>query len=567
MPIKGWKVVRLPRCGKIALGRRDEQGLPRAVDYFITPPEVQAVYEALYRREGRECEYDDEGTLKIRELDIMIPVDDEDTFAPYWLKRYGGMTLICRGDGEVATVDLAWLQGQGREEYPVAWDERGPVDTQTGERLEVQVGPKGRAWVRVPCAYEKCPHYQKKLCREVFILSVILPRVNMMGVYSLDSSSWNSFNDLLNSLELLREAQRRRGGPGDVSFIPMTLKVNLKKVAFEAVGKDGRPRRLQKEVPVLSLALGVCAQEFFSLKPALAPGVTVEVEEPDEDQKPDLLYPPFPEDAGDGEPDGGPGRVADAPGAGCAAPAAGCGAGGPAAPTQAEGFRAGIPAAAVPEAGVSAAGGQEEEDWEYEGPPGVSAGAGGGSGVAAAGSSAVPAAPEPAPPPGPPRGQYRVLSAGKSAGAGSDVYSYAWAEPATGGKVVLYGRGDTVLDVAALQEGDLVEVEGVVPEGRADVLVAARVVLLGSLRRPADARKVDTVLAPEGGLKVGRLDGREFVSWPCRDWQGDRRVLFALDGGPVDDLAGLEKGVRYRVRGYAWRDFVELVQVVGPAGK
>jgi hypothetical protein len=572
VPIKGWKVVRLPRCGKIALGRRDEHGLPRAVDYFITPPEVQAVYEALYKREGRELEYDEEGVLKIRELDVMIPVDDEETFAPYWLKRYGTASLICRGDGETATVDLAWLQGPGREEYPVAWDEKGPVHTVTGERLEVEAGPKGRAWVRIPCPYEKCPFYQKKLCREVFILSVILPRVNMMGVYSLDSSSWNSFNDLLNSLELLREAQRRRGGPGDVSFIPMVLKVNLKKVAFETVGRDGKPRRMQKEVPVLSLALGVSASEFFSLKPPLGPRVTVEVEEPDEDQKPDLLYPPFPEDGDGGEPDddgSGPGRAADAPGAGCAASAAGCGAGGPAAPAQAEGFRAGIPAAAVPEAGVSAAGGQEEEDWEYEGPPvGAAGSGGGGEGTAAQDASAVPsAAPEPAPPPGPPRGQYRVLSAGKSAGAGPDVYSYAWAEPAAGGKVVLYGRGDTVLEVAALQEGDLIEVEGVVPEGRSDVLVATRVLLLGSLRRPADARRVNTVLEPDGSLKVGRLGGREFVAVSCRDWQGDRRVLFALDGGPVDDLAGLEKGVRYRVRGYAWRDFIELVQVVGPAGK
>ncbi|MDI6825475.1 MAG: hypothetical protein QME87_14175, partial [Bacillota bacterium] len=358
MPIKGWKVVRLPRCGKIALGRRDEQGLPRAVDYFITPPEVQTVYEALYKREGRECEYDDEGTLKIRELDIMIPVDDEDTFAPYWLKRYGGMSLICRGDGETATVDLAWLQGQGREEYPVAWDDRGPVDTVTGERLEVEAGPKGRAWVRIACPYEKCPHYQKKLCREVFIFSVILPRVNMMGVYSLDSSSWNSFNDLLNSLELLREAQRRRGGPGDVSFIPMTLKVNLKKVGFETVGKDGRVRRLQKEVPVLSLALGVSASEFFALKPG-GPGVTVEVEEPDEDQKPDLLYPPFPEDEeGCGRDGGGcgcgSGCAADAPCACPAAPAVKAQAERPAAPAPAGGVGPGKPAAPAPSGGVPA---------------------------------------------------------------------------------------------------------------------------------------------------------------------------------------------------------------------
>lgn len=543
MPIKGWKVVRLPRCGKIALGRRDGQGLPRAVDYFICPSEVQQVYEALYKREGRPLEYDEDGTLKIRELDVMIPVDDEETFAPYWLKRYGTAGLICRGDGEVATVDLAWLQGPGREEYPVAWDSQGPVDTSTGERLEVQAGPRGRAWVRIPCSYEKCPHYQKKLCREVFILSVILPRVNMMGVYSLDSSSWNSFNDLLNSLELLREAQRRRGGPGDVSFIPMTLKVNLKKVAFESVGKDGKVRRMQKDVPVLSLALGVSASEFFALRPQ-GPGVAVEVEEPDEDQKPDLLYPPFPEDDGARE-------------CGCGGSCGGscsCGNGvagqGAAAGSTAE--AAPVSRGAAPAEGSGGAG--EDGGWECECP------------AEGSGQEAPAAEPEAPLGPSPAKGQYRVLSAGKRVDGPSESYSYAWAEPAAGGRVALYGRDGTVLDVACLQEGDLVEVEGAVPPGRADVVVASRLLLLGSLRRPQDARRVETRLTPEE-MKVGRLGGREFASWLCRDFQGNARVLFAPDGGPVDALASLEAGVEYRVRGYAWRDLVELVQVVGPAGK
>lgn len=220
------------------------------------------------------------------------------------------------------------------------------------------------------------------------------------------------------------------------------------------------------------------------------------------------------------------------------------------------------------EAGVSGSEASDAEGWEYEGPPvGGAEEAAAGEAGAQDGSDAASVAPEPAPPPGPVRGQYRVLSAGRSAGAGSDVYSYVWAEPASGGKVALYGRGDAVLDVAALQEGDLIEAEGIAPQGRGDVLVATRVTLLGSLRRSADARKVDTVVVPEGAedsLKVGRLGGREFVSRLCRDWQGDRRVLFALDGGPVEEVAGLEKGVRYRVRGYAWRDLIELVQLVGP---
>ena len=525
MPIKGWKVVRLPRCGKIALGRRDEQGLPRAVDYFIAPPEVQAVYEALYKREGRECEYDDEGTLKIRELDVMIPVDDEETFAPYWLKRYGAASLICRGDGEQATVDLAWVDAHP-EEYPVAWHDGKPVDVETGDVLEVETGVKGRQWVKLPCPYEKCAHYQRKLCREVFIFSVILPRVNMMGVYSLDSSSWNSFNDLLNSLELLREAQRRRGGSGDVSFVPMTLKVHLKKVAFETVGKDGRPRRLQKEVPVLSLALAVSASEFFALKPG-GQGVKVEVEPPDEDRKPDLLYGPF----GD-EPEG-PSTVLEA----VSVSVGGNGNGG------------GGAAVSVPGAVAEREGETEESEWRREGP--------------AEGASSVNSGP--APTVKDLRGQYRVLSAGKKNGSGGDPYSFVRAESAAGEKVVLYGKGDFLPVVASLREGDLLEAEAKVSAGREDALVVAKLALLGSLSRPQDAKKVRVSVVAEGAPAVGRLGGREFVSRACRDWQGDRRVLFALDGGPVDDLAEAEGGCE--VRGYAWRDLIEVVQVTPVAGK
>jgi len=526
MPIKGWKVVRLPRCGKIALGRRDEQGLPRAVDYFIAPPEVQAVYEALYKREGRECEYDDEGTLKIRELDVMIPVDDEETFAPYWLKRYGAASLICRGDGEQATVDLAWVDAHP-EEYPVAWHDGKPVDVETGDVLEVETGVKGRQWVKLPCPYEKCAHYQRKLCREVFIFSVILPRVNMMGVYSLDSSSWNSFNDLLNSLELLREAERRRGGSGDVSFVPMTLKVHPKKVSFETAGKDGRPRRIQKEVPVLSLALAVSASEFFALKPG-GPGVKVEVEPPDEDQKPELLYGPFAD-----EPEGD--------GSSLSVPAA------VSADVGGNGDGGGRSVGSVPVAAVQ----EQKSEWEREGPAG----------------SASSVKPGPAAPPAVKelRGQYRVLSSGKANGSGGDPYSFVRAESAAGEKVVLYGKGDFLPVVASLREGDLLEAEARVSAGREDALVVAKLALLGSLSRPEDAKKVRVSVTPEGSPLVGRLGGREFVSRACRDWQNDRRVLFALDGGPVDDLAEAEGGCE--VRGYAWRDLIEVAQVTPVAGK
>ena len=80
MAIKGWSDSdRIPRLGKIALGVKDERGIPKAVDYFVVPPEVKEVYGA-----------------EPKELDILIPNENLDSLfgSPEKIREQYG--LICR---------------------------------------------------------------------------------------------------------------------------------------------------------------------------------------------------------------------------------------------------------------------------------------------------------------------------------------------------------------------------------------------------------------------------------------------------------------------------------------
>ena len=91
-PIRGVsEITRLTRLGKIHLGVKVEsskgQLIPKAVDYFVCPPEVQAVHGE-----------------KPKSLPIMFPLEDVEQFAQQWYRAYSQTRgLICKGDGEKAT--------------------------------------------------------------------------------------------------------------------------------------------------------------------------------------------------------------------------------------------------------------------------------------------------------------------------------------------------------------------------------------------------------------------------------------------------------------------------------
>jgi len=174
---------RLPRLGKIRLGvkvlAKNGQTYPAEVDYFVVPPEVQQVYGP-----------------KPKTLDVMFPVQDRGVIFPQALKWYGsGRGLKCIGDGERAM------------------------------RLNEQTG----AMESMDCP---CPLYEQHQCQRRAHLMVILPKINMGGVYQIDMGSYNSIVDLNSGLDYVEALI------GRVAMVPLVLT----RVARETFG--GGQRRI-----------------------------------------------------------------------------------------------------------------------------------------------------------------------------------------------------------------------------------------------------------------------------------------------------------------------------------
>ncbi len=276
MAIKGWSDSdRIPRLGKIALGVKDERGIPRAVDYFVVPPEVQEVYGP-----------------KPRELDILIPNEDIDSFFPAHLKRYGEQFgLICKGDGQIATIPADYARKFGQE-YNIFLQDGKFYYKETGEVLNIRKGKSSQEWIDFPCQYKNCKFYKGKRCTEVAILNVILPKVpGILGVYSLDTGSFNSYTNIRNSLSILK------GIFGKISFIPLKLKVRMQQMN-PLIGN----KRIKTIVPVLYIDMGELnfeqVMEMAKDRELPTIGILPEPEEfevdfepIDENEKPDLLYP------------------------------------------------------------------------------------------------------------------------------------------------------------------------------------------------------------------------------------------------------------------------------------
>ena len=203
--IKGVSDIRrLPRLGKIRLGEKalakSGKEYPVAVDYFVCPPEVQAVYGA-----------------KPRVLDIVFPVEDKDVFFPQWYKRYGLTTgLICKGDGETAVQS-----------------------TESGEMQEVE------------CCPDECEWYAKKHCRRLASLQFMLPNVPGVGVWVIDTTSFYSIININSSVEMIRAVADR------IRMIPLQLVLQPQEVQPEGMAK-------KKTVYIMNLIAPYTLKELIS---------------------------------------------------------------------------------------------------------------------------------------------------------------------------------------------------------------------------------------------------------------------------------------------------------------
>lgn len=361
--IAGWDRLRLPRLGTIALGVKDERGIPRAVDYFVCPPEVQAVY-------GPEP----------RALDVMFPSEEISVVFPSayqrWTDQFG---LVCRGDGRVANLSAIYAARFGAE-YGITYDPEQDryVDARTGEVLPLGMGAGGKNFIRISCPGRQCGFVERGKCRPVGRLSFLLPKVpGVLGVYQIATGSVNSYLNIVGGLATLK------GLLGRISFVPVKLRVRLEE-AHPVVGDGQEKRQVKTVVPVLYLDMGewtlervieLARERQLIRAVALPPGPAVEIEPADEEEKPDLLFPPEqPEPEGTGEPplqEVQPAPAAAQPERGGERPAL---AGSKPAPAGLESAPAGLgpaPAGLRPEQGQSARGAQAVAAGARPAPAGV----------------------------------------------------------------------------------------------------------------------------------------------------------------------------------------------------
>jgi hypothetical protein len=170
--------VSLPRLGKIRRGikkvsERTGNEYPSETDYFVCPPEVQAIYGA-----------------EPKELDIIIPIEDENEFFPQALKAYTQTKLLCKGDGETASR----------------------LDTESNELAEIDC----------PCDW-----LDDGRCGQKANLMFMLPRVSMGGVYQLDTGSISTIVEINSSIKMIRTLC------GRVSLVPLILKVTPREIIVD----------------------------------------------------------------------------------------------------------------------------------------------------------------------------------------------------------------------------------------------------------------------------------------------------------------------------------------------
>ncbi len=183
-PIKGLSEKRrLPRLGKIHLGvkAKNSRGTeyPKMVDYFVCPPEVQAVFGE-----------------KPKELRILIPVEDEDKWASQYYRCYcRSKGLVCKGDGETCVR---------------------MVDAQTGALADGN--SKEVILKEMECKGRDCADYGVK-CKEVMNLQFLIPEVPGLGIWQIDTGSVNSIRNINATASLLKVLY------GRVSMIPLILTV------------------------------------------------------------------------------------------------------------------------------------------------------------------------------------------------------------------------------------------------------------------------------------------------------------------------------------------------------
>ena len=197
---------RLREVLKIKIGGKGEKRVSRYGKEYYQPVKYDHfVITKTERDDESRLIVDDEimGRLgeHCTELDVMLLFDEIKLNFPYWFAYYEGKICVCSGDGEKARRRIV---------------EKGEVvDTKEFD-----------------CNPDTCEYFKKNQCKPHGVLSVILKQMSSIGgVAVFRTGSWNSIQEILGSLEMIKFT-----AGGRLAGIPLKLKVAPKKAEVK-----GRP--------------------------------------------------------------------------------------------------------------------------------------------------------------------------------------------------------------------------------------------------------------------------------------------------------------------------------------
>lgn len=179
---------------------------------------------------------------------------------------------------------------------------RGDGETAT------RVDPKSHELSDIECLGKNCEYFKegKEIeghmyrCNTIGNLQVILPKIKGLGIYQIDTSSYNSIVNINSGIAMIRGMP---GMGGRISWIPLVLEVKMQEAHPTVKGK-----KITTNIPVMSLTANVTPEELLARSMLISqrieqrlPQPTVEqikeltspevsIDNPKLDEKPDLLY-------------------------------------------------------------------------------------------------------------------------------------------------------------------------------------------------------------------------------------------------------------------------------------
>lgn len=219
--------VRYQRLGKIRLGEkvpsaRGGGAYPKATDHFVFD-EGAAAAGAVYAKDGKPC---------TNIYPILLPGNPKRDgngwdFSSFWKtsrSAYGKSTgLFCRSTNGV--VALRVNKGAGDDGKPLdrtgfAFIQENKLDIAVGEMFEL------------PCPGEECFYFEKKMCKNLGSLDMMLPDVPGFGVWTIQTSSFHSIRNIEGTLQQLAEALG-----GTIAGIPLGLRLVAQQAQVEGRAK------------------------------------------------------------------------------------------------------------------------------------------------------------------------------------------------------------------------------------------------------------------------------------------------------------------------------------------